>query len=137
MYQLTEKKRQLLASEVDFQYSRSSGPGGQKVNKTESRAELHWNLYETAVFDDKQIKTLERKLKNRLSKQGELIFYSDQMRSRLQNKNQCLQNFFQAIAEALTKPKPRKKTKPTKASVEKRILEKKKLSEKKNLRKKW
>lgn len=137
MYKLTDFKKDKIAAEVDFQYSRSSGPGGQKVNKTETRVELFWNFGDSPLFTDEQKQRLYNKCSNRINKQGYLQFYSDQFRSRDRNKAECLSHLYEAIEKALTKPKPRKKTKPSRASVEKRIKEKKKNSDKKKMRQKW
>lgn len=137
MFKLSQAKQDKLRLEVDYQYSRSSGPGGQKVNKTESRAELFWALEQTNLFNEGQVERLKQKLKHRLSKEGFVIFYSDQHRSRQQNKESCFLNFVEALEKALTLPKVRKKTKPTRASVERRIEAKKRLSDKKKNRQKW
>lgn len=137
MFKVSEKKRATLLTEADFQFSRSSGPGGQKVNKTETRVELHWDLLSSPLFNGEQKKLLSEKLKNRLNKQGFIIFYSDKYRTREQNKDHCFRNLVTAIEKSLTKPKPRKKTKPTRSSVEKRLQEKKKQGDKKRMRKGW
>ncbi len=136
MFKLSASKRKKIDLEAVYQFSRSSGPGGQKVNKTETRAELHWDLLSSEALNSDQKTIVARKLKNRLNKQGILVFYSDQYRTRPQNKEQCFKNLVESLQVALTKPKPRRKTKPTRSSVEKRIKEKKQLGDKKKMRQK-
>ena len=136
MFKLSVGKKESLKSEVSYQYSRSQGPGGQKVNKTESRAELHWDLLASSLFTSEQKTIISIKLKNRLNKQGVLLFYSEKYRNRLQNKDLCFENLVLSLEKALTKPKNRKKTRPTRSSVEKRINEKKKHGDKKKMRQK-
>ncbi len=135
MFKLSESKIEDIRREVSFQYSRSSGPGGQKVNKTETRCELFWKPEDSFLFSENQKSLLAKKLSNRMNKEGFLLYASDRYRTRLQNQNMCLQNLVEDIEKSLTKPKPRKKTKPTRASVEKRIKEKKRQGDKKKQRK--
>lgn len=136
MTHLSQFKKDKLSEEVRFQFSRSSGPGGQKVNKTESKAELYWSVHDTQVFKDEAVTRIEHKLSNRINKEGELVIHSDQFRSRERNKEACLQLFFDILAQALHVPKKRKKTKPSRSSVEKRIKEKKQHADKKKTRQK-
>lgn len=137
MYKLTQKKRKSLNEEIEFQYSRSSGPGGQKVNKTETQVEIHWNVNNSSVFSaDNKARILE-KLKNRINKEGELVVQTDKFRTRPQNQKLCFQILCEHIEQALTRPKQRKKTKPSRSSIEKRISDKKKHGEKKRNRQKW
>ena len=136
MYKLSEFKQEKLQAEVSFSYSRSSGPGGQKVNKTETRVELFWNVEDSLLFSPVQKQRLQEKLSHRMNNSGEVHFYSDQFRTRPQNQKACVKNLVAAIEKALTLPKPRKKTKPTKSSVEKRIDHKKRQGDKKKWRQK-
>ena len=96
-FKLKDSHKQRIAAELKYQFSRSSGPGGQKVNKTESRVELMWKIDESVSFKDEQKSLLIRKLSHRISRQGVLIFYSDRYRSREQNKEHCLRKLFAAI----------------------------------------
>lgn len=137
MYKLTQVKKKKIASEVKFQFSRSSGPGGQKVNKTETQAELRWPLAQSQVFPQAQLERLQEKLSGRINKQGELVLQSDKFRSRPANQKQCWDLLWQEISRALTLPKARKPTRPTRASQEKRLQEKKKRGERKRHRQKW
>ncbi len=128
--------KELLHNELTFKASRSSGPGGQHVNKTSTRIELYWSLKDSLVFSEDQKIRLREKLHNRLTKEQILILSSGQTRSQLKNKEQVIKRFFELLEEALTPPKKRKKSKPTYASKVKRLQSKKQHSEKKASRKK-
>lgn len=123
-----------LLNEVKFLTSRSSGPGGQHVNKTESKVELHWNMEESLVLNDEQKSVLRRKLQKKLTSQGELVLYSQQTRSQLRNKEIVSERFICLIERMLKPRKKRVPTKPTRASVEKRIKAKKQRGERKRYR---
>ncbi|GGG14935.1 aminoacyl-tRNA hydrolase [Dokdonia pacifica] len=128
--------KELLHNELTFKASRSSGPGGQHVNKTSTRIELYWSLKDSLVFSEDQKIRLREKLHNRLTKEQILILSSGRTRSQLKNKEQVIKRFFELLEEALTPPKKRKKSKPTYASKVKRLQSKKQHSEKKASRKK-
>lgn len=133
---LSEKQIHDLKNEFKFQYSRSSGPGGQKVNKTESRVELIWSVFQSQVFNDEQKSRIFKVLSNRINKEKNILFYSDRYRSRPQNQDHCERKFFAAIEKALSEQKQRKKTRPSRSSVHKRIDEKKQKGERKKARQK-
>lgn len=121
--------------EFHFQTSRSSGPGGQNVNKLETRVTLRFNLFDSQNLNEEEKERLVKKWSNLLTKEGEVLFSAEKHRSQLKNKELVVKLFLQALKKAFTEPKPRKKTKPSKAAVKKRIEGKKKLSEKKSMRK--
>jgi ribosome-associated protein len=127
-------KEQLLA-EVQFSASRSGGPGGQNVNKVNTKIELRFSVQESEVFDEDQKQLILLKLKNRINNQGELLVTSSAERTQWRNKEKATRKFFELIEKALTKPRKRKKTQPTVASQLKRIENKKKRGQKKQLRK--
>lgn len=127
-------KEQLLA-EVQFSASRSSGPGGQNVNKVNTKIELRFSVQQSAVLDENQKQLIVSKLKNRINNQGELLLTSGTERTQWRNKEKATQKFFELIEKALTKPRKRKQTKPTEASRLKRIENKKKQAQKKLFRK--
>ncbi len=132
---LSEEQKSQLETEIKFSASRSSGPGGQNVNKVNTRVELRFSIPETSVFRDDQKTTLLQKLKNRINSEDELLLTSESERSQWRNKDKTKTLFFQLIETALTPPKKRIKTKPTKASRIKRMENKKLLAEKKARRK--
>lgn len=110
--------------------------GGQNVNKVNSKAVLRWSLEQSACLTDAIRLRLSSQLKNRLNKSGELILTSEKYRDQIRNKEDCLLKFQEILKRALSKPKPRKKTKPSKASQLKARNKRKSHSEKKQLRKK-
>ncbi|MCB0377810.1 MAG: aminoacyl-tRNA hydrolase [Bdellovibrionales bacterium] len=136
MAYLTPTKKRQLFSELSFQFSRSSGPGGQKVNKSETQVELRWPLEDSLAFNEQEKLRIRRKLDKRLTKEGELVLTRETFRNREQNKKACVDGFFTILEQALHVPKKRKPTKPTKSSIEKRLNVKKRQGEKKSLRKK-
>lgn len=123
-------------SEIVFSASRSSGPGGQNVNKVSTKVELRFNIPNSNLLSDSEKEILLEKLKNKVNKEGDLILVSQEERSQIKNKEKVLQKFYELINEALTPPKKRKPTKPSKASKKKRLEEKKIIAEKKSQRKK-
>ena len=131
---LSEEQKQQLEAECKFSASRSSGPGGQNVNKVNTRMELRFSIILTQLFPEEQKIILFNKLKNRINSEGELILASESERSQLRNRGKVLALFFQLIEKALTPAKKRLKTKPTAASRIKRMESKKLQSEKKNRR---
>ena len=81
MYKLKSQEKSDLLIELQFQFSRSSGPGGQKVNKTESQVELRWDVENSKVFDEAKTKRIYQKLANQINNNNELVLTSDQFRS--------------------------------------------------------
>jgi ribosome-associated protein len=122
--------------ELEFRTSRSSGKGGQHVNKTESRVELHFNVDESNLLNEDEKHGIKKYLKNRISQNGVLRMYSQIHRSQFQNKERVIQRFHELIDKALTPRKKRKPTRPSRAAKEKRLKEKRILSEKKKTRSK-
>ncbi len=114
-----------LRGEVRYRTSRSSGPGGQHVNKAESRVELIWNPQDSSCLDNRQKARLMLNLGNRLTEKGELILASEKYRSQYRNKEDVMDRFLRLVSTALIPPKKRSPTRPTRASREKRIKQKK------------
>jgi len=120
-----------LDSEFVFQTSRSSGPGGQNVNKVNSRVELRFDIPSSALLTDERKQLLLKKLASKVSSEGILIVVSQETRSQLENKELAVQKFYKLIRSALKPVKKRKATRPTKASEEKRLQKKREIGEKK------
>ena len=125
----------LLKSELTFKFVRSSGSGGQHVNKVSSKAELYFNLKDSEVFNDREKEKLSQFFHNRLTKDGLLIFTCDESRSQFRNKAIVTQRFLEQIEEGLKEAKKRRPTRIPKAAVKKRLTNKRKKSEKKANRK--
>ena len=117
--------------EITFQTSRSSGPGGQNVNKVESRVELRWHLMESQVLTDTQKALILEKLTNQLTADGLLLITAQDDRSQYRNKEIALARFHELLLKSLHRPKPRKATKPNRSAVRKRLEGKKIQGEKK------
>ncbi|MBC2844288.1 alternative ribosome rescue aminoacyl-tRNA hydrolase ArfB [Winogradskyella flava] len=124
-----------LKSELTFKAVRSSGSGGQHVNKVASKVVLYFNLETSTVFDEDEKKRLKEFFSNRLTKQNVLILNSDESRSQFRNKALVIQRFLALIEESLKEDKERKPTKVPKAVKRKRLENKRKASEKKANRK--
>ncbi|MBS1554759.1 MAG: aminoacyl-tRNA hydrolase [Bacteroidetes bacterium] len=124
----------LVNSELLFSTSRSSGPGGQNVNKVNSKVTLRWSLANSTILTEEEKELLLRKLASRLTTEGELMIISQESRSQQQNKELAIEKLDALLTKAFTKKKVRKATKPSKAAVQNRIEKKKRHSEKKKMR---
>ena len=124
------------SNEIKWRFSRSSGPGGQNVNKIESRVEIIFNLEDSKVLNDYQKEILKRNLKNKLVNNS-LHLAVQEHRNQLLNRQLALMKFSSILKNALNKPfKLRKSTQPTKASQKRRVEVKKKRGELKKSRQK-
>jgi len=130
---LSEKQ---LLPWIKFLTSRSSGPGGQNVNKVNSRVELHFDLLNCDLLSELDKEKIFIKLKNKINIIGEIVIVRQTDRSQLKNKKKAIEFLISILTNALKPIKVRKKTLPTHKSVEKRLINKKKQSEKKSDRKK-
>ncbi len=124
-----------IRSELKIKAIRSSGSGGQHVNKVSSKVELTFNLIETKLFDDEEKQRISSKLKNRISLEGNIIVTCDEERSQHLNKEIAIAKLIHLLDEALFVPKIRKASKPSKKSIENRLQKKKLIAEKKANRK--
>lgn len=122
-------------TEFTLSATRSSGPGGQNVNKVSSKIELRFNLYASTLLTEEEKKIIAQKLVNRINNEGELIIVSQSERSQLQNKEMVIDRFYMLLEESLKPIKKRRATKPSLASKMRRLDHKKMLSKKKNNRK--
>jgi len=125
-----------LGSEIIFSASRSSGAGGQNVNKVNTKVTLKFDIKNSQHLNEEEKENLLKKLSTRLTNEGVLILSSQEKRSQLQNKEAVVLKFEKIIAKAFEKKKARKATKPSKGAVQERIKEKKQRSEKKQWRQK-
>jgi len=125
-----------LSSEFQFLTSRSSGPGGQNVNKVNSKVELRFDIHNSSLLTDDQKEILLVKLATKITSEGILSVISQRDRSQLANKEDAIEKLYLLISKALKPVIRRKKTKPTKTSVEKRLIGKRIKSEIKQNRQK-
>ncbi len=124
-----------LLSEVNYRTSRSSGPGGQHVNKTESRVELIWDPGQSKCLKEAQKIRIQQALASRITDQGLMVLASERHRSQFRNREEVAERFLFLVRSALSEKKHRVRTRPTGASKEKRIRAKKIRGEIKRLRK--
>lgn len=125
-----------LMSELMFTTSRSSGPGGQNVNKVNSKVTLKFDIEQSVILLPEQREHLLVKLAAKLTGEGVLILTAQDKRSQLQNKEEVMQKLDRLLIKTFTPRKPRKATKPSKAAKLARINNKKQQSEKKQWRQK-
>jgi ribosome-associated protein len=125
-----------IVKELHFKATRSSGAGGQHVNKVSSRVELAFDIEKSTSLSDNEKRLLIEKLAARLTKENRLILSCEETRSQHRNKEIAIQKFLQLITENLIRPKKRRPTKPSRASVRRRSETKQRTSVKKALRKK-
>ena len=122
-------------TEFIFNASRSSGPGGQHVNKVSTRIELRFDITSSLLLREEEKIIVMSKLASRISKEGILILVSQSERSQYDNKTKVTEKFYKLLEKALTPAKKRKPTRPTAASKAKRLDSKRIRSEKKKFRK--
>ncbi len=122
--------------ELTFTASRSSGPGGQNVNKLSTKVELRFNILQSTLLSEEEKATILEKLSTKINSYGELIVVSQSERSQLQNKEKTIERFYTLLAKALMPVKKRKPTRLPRAAKEKRLEEKRLTGEKKERRKK-
>lgn len=128
--------KEALLQELTFKAVRSSGAGGQHVNKVSSKMELTFNLLESLALNESQKERLQSKLQHRLTKDGILILQCDESRSQHKNKDLVIKRFLALITASLIIPKRRIPTKVPKSVIRKRLKNKRNRSEKKASRKK-
>ena len=122
-------------SELRFSFDRSPGPGGQNVNKVNTRVELRFDVGASLTLTHSMRARISKGLAGRLNGEGELILRSSRFRSQSRNKTDCLEKFAALLAHALRPPPPRRRpSRPTFSSVARRLHRKKAHSQKKNLR---
>jgi len=125
-----------LIKELNFKAVRSSGAGGQHVNKVSSKIELYFDLLNSVELSSEEKELLLKNLQSKLTKEGVLLLNCDESRSQHKNKEIAIKRFLEIIYNGLKVPKKRNATKPSKSSIQKRLDKKKKLAYKKALRNK-
>lgn len=124
-----------FSSELYYKTSRSSGAGGQNVNKVETAVTVLWKGGESECFSGFQKSRIYDKLVNRINSEGVLQLTVSETRTQLQNKKIATEKILSLVNEALIVPKKRLETKPSRSKIQKRLNDKKKTGEKKENRK--
>lgn len=127
---------QTILHECQFKAVRSSGSGGQHVNKVSSKVELQFNVTQSEGLSEREKIRIQQKLASKLTQEHVLILQAGDTRSQHRNKQLVISRFLTLVKEALKVPKKRKATKPTRASITKRLETKQKNAVKKQLRQK-
>jgi len=114
--------------ELQFDYIRASGPGGQNVNKVATAVQLRFSVINSSLTDEVRTR-LTHLAGKRITSDGILLIEAKRFRTQEQNREDAIQRFVELVRKSFAKPKPRKKTRPTKASKEERLKEKKRKGE--------
>lgn len=126
---------EVIFSELNFKAVKSSGPGGQHVNKTASKVELSFSINQSLGLTNEEKVLLQTRLTSKLTTEGVLLLSCSETRSQHKNKTLVIKRLFEILSQYSIPKKKRKKTKPSKAVIEKRLAEKKKNAFKKLNRK--
>lgn len=124
------------ASEFEVTYSRSSGPGGQNVNKVNSKVSVHWQLSTNLSLPEPVRIRLRQLAGSRLNSDGSILVVSQEHRDQVGNQRECMTKIRELILLAMRPPKPRRPTQPTRSSQRRRLADKKSTSDKKSMRQK-
>lgn len=117
--------------EIKISFVRSSGPGGQNVNKRDTKAVLVWSVGASAAFSDTQKEFIRTALNNRLNTDDEIVLTAQSERSQIRNREEVIQQLQKLVAAALSPRKERKATKPSRADKQRRLDEKRRQGQKK------
>jgi ribosome-associated protein len=131
---VVNRRIQIPRDELELQFSRSSGPGGQNVNKVNSKATLRWQVTASPSLPEDVRTRFCSRYRTRINKRGELILHSQTYRDQEKNIDDCLMRLRQMLLEVAVAPRSRRPTKPTRASKLRRLREKKARSNTKRLR---
>ena len=127
---------QVPLTEFDFTFARSGGPGGQNVNKVNSKVTLRWNVKATDALPEGMRARFCKSYHRRITKDGELVIHSQRYRDQGRNVADCLDKLRDMLLEASIVPRKRRPTRRTRGSNERRLQEKRESSQKKQMRRK-
>ena len=122
------------AAEISLSFARSAGPGGQNVNKVNSKAVLKWNVAASSSISDEVKSRFFSRFANRINQHGDLVVASDRFREQPRNVSECYDRLRQLLQSVLEPPRKRIKTKPSRASIERRLQAKRQSSQRKQSR---
>lgn len=108
-------------SELQIDFVRASGAGGQNVNKVSTKVQLKWNVSRSSIFSPEEKAKIRTFLANRMNEEGEVVMSSQETRSQLQNKERVVERLNELVAKALIPVEKRIPTKPTRSSQQKRL----------------
>ncbi|MFA6603695.1 MAG: alternative ribosome rescue aminoacyl-tRNA hydrolase ArfB [Patescibacteria group bacterium] len=120
--------------EINIDFVRSSGPGGQNVNKTSTKAQLRWNVGASAVFSEEQKALIRAAAGHRLNSEDEIVLAAQNERSQSQNRDEAVRRLRELVAEALAPKKERIETRVSRGQKRQRLDEKRLHSERKQQR---
>ncbi|NQV28386.1 MAG: aminoacyl-tRNA hydrolase [Rhodopirellula sp.] len=121
-------------TEFDFTFARSGGPGGQNVNKVNSKVTLRWDIVKSSTLPADVLARFRAKYHRRMTKEGDLVMHSQRYRDQGRNVADCLEKLRELLLEVAVAPRTRRPTRRTKGSVQRRLNDKKQQSEKKQSR---
>lgn len=121
-------------TEFDFTFARSGGPGGQNVNKVNSKVTLRWNITSSPSLPADVLTRFQTKYRRRITKDGDVVLHSQRYRDQGRNVADCLEKLRELLLDVATAPRRRKATRPTKGSVQRRLDAKKQRSDRKQNR---
>ena len=121
-------------SELDFSFSRSGGPGGQNVNKVNTKVTLHWQVAASPALPDDVRGRFLKLYARRVNKEGQLVISSQRYRDQGRNVADCMDKLRDLLLQAAAQPKQRKKTRRSRGSIERRLQAKREKSQKKQHR---
>lgn len=131
---VVDERIRIPLRELRFDFARSSGPGGQNVNKVATKAVLHWDVARSRALPDDVRERFVARYRRRISKDGELVLQSQRFRDRGRNVAACTEKLREMLLEVAAPPRRRRPTRPGRGAVEKRLAGKRRTSARKRLR---
>jgi ribosome-associated protein len=131
---VVNRRIRIPSSEFRFTFARSAGPGGQNVNKVNTKVTLHWTVESSPSLPEDVRDRFRSKYGRRINKNGELVIYSQRYRDQGRNTEDCLDKLREMLLDVATAPKKRKATRPSRASKERRLRDKRARSQTKESR---